>query len=186
MAEIIPPNVAKLVEFRAYLTATGLPATGKTIPITISKNGGASFSNPAAGATNATETASGFYKFTLGAGDTDTAGPLKWRGAEGTIHDVGDVYTVSAQSELVAAVLAAIVAILADPEDIALAVGTRQPGDGTYTYDQLIQVITAAVAGKLSGVGTGTLVFKSLTDDITVLTVTVDATGRTAVTVGSL
>lgn len=95
MSERIPQSVSKLVVFRAYLASDGAtPATGKTIAITISKNGATSFSNPAAGATNATEMASGFYKFTLGTGDIDTQGPLAWRGAEGTIHDAGDVYSV--------------------------------------------------------------------------------------------
>lgn len=95
MPERIPKSVAKLVVFRAVLASDGkTAATGKTIPITISKNGAASFSNPAAGATNATEMASGFYKFTLAAGDNDTVGPLTWKGAEGTIVDVGDVFEV--------------------------------------------------------------------------------------------
>jgi len=95
MPERIPKSIAKLVVFRAVLASDGkTAATGKTIPITISKNGATSFSNPAAGATNATEMAGGFYKFTLAAGDVDTVGPLAWKGAEGTIVDVGDVFTV--------------------------------------------------------------------------------------------
>jgi len=94
MSERIPQSVAKVVVFRAYLAGTATPATGKTIAITISKNGATSFSNPNAGATNATEMASGFYKFTLGTTDTNTVGPLAWRGAEGTIDDAGDVYSV--------------------------------------------------------------------------------------------
>jgi hypothetical protein len=94
MSERIPQSVAKRVGFRAYLTSDGkTPATGKTIAITISKNGGA-FGNPAAGATNATAISSGFYYFDLGTGDTDTQGPLLWRGAEGTIDDAGGVYEV--------------------------------------------------------------------------------------------
>ena len=94
MAERIPQSIAYLVVFRAFLAADGkTPATGKTIAVTISKNGGA-FGNPAVGALNATEISSGFYKFTLAAGDTDTLGPLAWRGAEGTINDAGDVLTV--------------------------------------------------------------------------------------------
>ena len=94
MAERIPQSTAKRVTFRAYLTSDHVtPATGKTIAITISKNGGA-FANPAAGATNATEIASGFYYFDLGTGDAGTLGPLAWRGAEGTIDDAGDVYEV--------------------------------------------------------------------------------------------
>lgn len=80
--------------FRAYLASDGkTPATGQTPVITISKNGGA-FGNPAAGATTATEISSGFYKFTLGAGDTDTLGPLAWRGADADINDAGDVLSV--------------------------------------------------------------------------------------------
>ncbi len=97
MAERIPQSVAYLVVFRAYLSADGTtPATGKTIAITISKNGATSFSNPAAGATNATEMASGFYKFTLATGDTGTIGPLAWRGTNVDINDAGDVLSVSA------------------------------------------------------------------------------------------
>jgi len=96
MAERIPQSVSYLVVFRAFLASDGrTPATGKTIAITISKNGATSFSNPNAGATNATEMASGFYKFTLDTTDTGTLGPLAWRGAEGTINDAGDVKTVS-------------------------------------------------------------------------------------------
>lgn len=95
MAERIPQSVSYLVVFRAFLASDGkTPATGKTIAITISKNGGA-FGNPNAGATNATEISSGFYKFTLDTTDTGTLGPLAWRGAEGTINDAGDVLTVA-------------------------------------------------------------------------------------------
>ena len=94
MAERIPQSVSYLVVFRAFLASDGkTPATGKTIAVTISKNG-AAFGNPNAGATNATEISSGFYKFTLDATDTGTLGPLAWRGAEGTINDAGDVLFV--------------------------------------------------------------------------------------------
>ncbi len=96
MAERIPQSVAYLVVFRAYLSADGTtPATGKTIAITISKNGATSFSNPAAGATNATEMAHGFYKFTLGINDTDTIGPLAWRGTNADINDAGDALSIT-------------------------------------------------------------------------------------------
>jgi len=95
MAERIPQSVAKRVAFRAYLSSDGKTlATGKTIAITISKNGGL-FGNPAAGVTNATEISSGFYYFDLGTGDTGTTGPLAWRGAEASINDAGDAYEVA-------------------------------------------------------------------------------------------
>lgn len=95
MPERIPQSVAKKVTFRAFLASDGkTPATGKTIAITISKNGGA-FGNPNAGATNATEISSGFYKFDLDTTDTGTLGPLVWRGAHADINDAADSYTVA-------------------------------------------------------------------------------------------
>lgn len=88
------PSTALLVVFRAYLDTDHVtPATGKTIAITISKNGGA-FGNPNAGATNATEISSGFYKVTLDTTDTGTAGPLAVRGANADIDDVGVLFYV--------------------------------------------------------------------------------------------
>ena len=88
------PSTSLLVVFRAYLASDHVtPATGKTIAITISKNGGA-FGNPNAGATNATELSSGFYKVTLDTTDTNTSGPLAVRGAVATVDDVGVLYYV--------------------------------------------------------------------------------------------
>lgn len=73
------------VLFKAYLSSDHLsPATGKTIAVVLSKNGGA-FGNPNAGASNATEIANGWYYFTPAAQDRDTVGPVVWRGTEGTI-----------------------------------------------------------------------------------------------------
>ena len=96
MAERIPQSTSYLVVFRAFLASDGkTPATGKTIAITVSKNGSV-FNNPAAGATNATEISSGFYKFTLDTNDTGTLGPVAWRGAQADINDAGDVLNVVA------------------------------------------------------------------------------------------
>ena len=96
MAELAPQSVAKLVVFRAFLSSDHVtPATAKTIAITLSKNGATTFSNPNAGATNATEMASGFYKFTLDTTDTGTAGPLAWRGAGTGVDDIGDAITIA-------------------------------------------------------------------------------------------
>ena len=90
----IPQSTAYVVMFKAYLSSDHVTeATGKTIAITISKNGGA-FGNPNAGATNATEVSSGWYKFTLDATDTGTIGPVAYRGAVATIDDVGVVLNV--------------------------------------------------------------------------------------------
>lgn len=94
MAERIPQSVAIRVPLQAYLASDHVsPATGKTIAITISKNG-AAYGNPSAGATNATAIASGSYYVDLSTTDTGTLGPLFIRGAEGTIDDVITIYNV--------------------------------------------------------------------------------------------
>lgn len=90
-------STALVVMFKAFLDTDHVSeATGKTIAITISKNGGA-FGNPNAGATNATEVSGGWYKFTLDTTDTNTVGPLAYRGTHADIDDVGGVFYVQAQ-----------------------------------------------------------------------------------------
>ena len=54
---------------------------------------------------------------------------------------------------------------------------------GTYTMRQLLKVMAAALAGKLSGGGTATLTFRGVDDTSDVIVATVDANGnRSAVT----
>jgi hypothetical protein len=90
----IPQSTSFVAVFKAFLaTDHATEATGKTIAITISKAGGA-FGNPNAGATNATEISSGWYKVTLDTTDTATLGVLAVRGAVATIDDVGLIYYV--------------------------------------------------------------------------------------------
>lgn len=87
-------STSLVVMFKAFLDTDHVSeATGKTIAITISKNGGA-FGNPNAGATNATEVSSGWYKFTADTTDTNTVGPLAYRGTNADIDDVGGVFYV--------------------------------------------------------------------------------------------
>lgn len=97
MPERIPQSVAKRVVFRAFYSPpysdAYAVALGQTIAITISKNGGA-FGNPSAGATNATEISAGFYYFDLSTTDTNTKGPLAWKGSASEIDDAADVYEV--------------------------------------------------------------------------------------------
>jgi hypothetical protein len=94
----IPQSTSKLVMFKAYSDTDHVTeATGKTIAITISKNGGA-FGNPNAGATNATEVSSGWYKVTLDTTDTNTLGPVAVRGAQADIDDVGVLFEVVSAS----------------------------------------------------------------------------------------
>lgn len=86
--EVLLQSTSVDVTFSAYLASDHVSAaTGKTIAITISKNK-AAFGNPSAGATNATEIASGVYYVNLSTTDTGTLGPLVLRGAVATIDDV--------------------------------------------------------------------------------------------------
>lgn len=94
MPERIPQSVAYTVVFKAYLTDGITPATGKTIAITISKNT-AAFGNPSAGATNATEIASGWYYVALSTTDTGSLGPLIVHGAVATVDNVDLAFTVA-------------------------------------------------------------------------------------------
>lgn len=94
MPERIPQSVAKRVAFKAYLTGTTTPATSKTIAITISKNG-AAYGNPSAGATSATEIASGSYYVDLSVTDTGTLGPLMLLGTAAAIDNVDVVFEVA-------------------------------------------------------------------------------------------
>jgi hypothetical protein len=94
MPERIPASVAYTVVFKAYLSDGVTAATGKTIAITISKNT-AAFGNPSAGATNATEIASGWYYVALSTTDTGTAGPLLVHGTATGVDPVDLQLTVA-------------------------------------------------------------------------------------------
>lgn len=208
----INQSVAHKVVFKAYLASDHVtPATGKTIAITISKNGGA-FGNPNAGATNATAISNGWYYVDLDSTDTNTTGPLAVRGAEATIDDVGVLYFVgvalATQSSVdtiddfldteIAAIKAKTDNLPADPADAsdiaalidavptaaenADAVWDEQV-DGTVTARQSIRLANSANAGKLSGAGTTNVLVRDLADTKNRIDATVDASGnRTAVT----
>jgi hypothetical protein len=54
---------------------------------------------------------------------------------------------------------------------------------GSYTFDELVKLMSAALLGKASGLGTTTAVYRNLADNANVVVATVDADGnRTAVT----
>jgi len=96
MAERIPQSATIRVPLYAVLSSDHVtPATGKTIAITISKNG-AAFGNPSAGATNATEIANGWYYVDMSTTDTGTVGPLIIRGAVSGVDDSTVAYIVAA------------------------------------------------------------------------------------------
>jgi hypothetical protein len=121
MAERIPQSNAIRVPIQAYLAGTLTPATGKTIAITISKNG-AAYANPAAGATNATEIGSGSYYVDLATTDGNTLGPLLVKGTSATIDTVFvafDVVAVASLSLPVTGALAPTGQNFLNPIDIA-------------------------------------------------------------------
>jgi len=94
MAERIPQSTTIRVPFQAFLTTTHFaPATGLTIAITISKNGGA-YANPSGGATNAVEIGNGSYYVDLSTTDTNTLGPLFVLGTAATMDNVNVLYNV--------------------------------------------------------------------------------------------
>lgn len=72
----IRQSVAYLVMMKAYDSADHLsPKTGATLAVKLSKAGSA-FADPSAGASNATEVANGWYKYSLSTTDTNTLGDL--------------------------------------------------------------------------------------------------------------
>lgn len=94
MAERIPQSATIRIPLQAYLSTDHVsPATGKTIAITISKNG-AAYGNPSGGATNATEIASGSYYVDLSTTDTGTTGPLFVMGTSSGVDNVVAIYDV--------------------------------------------------------------------------------------------
>lgn len=64
--------------------------------------------------------------------------------------------------------------------------GFETVSEGSYTYGDIMRLITGVLTGKASNYTTGTLTFKSLDGSKTRVTVTVDATGRLTVTIGDL
>ena len=90
----LPQSTSRVVMLKVFLTSDHVTAaTGKTVAITISKNGGA-FGNPNAGATNATEVSNGWYKVTLDTTDTNTIGDLVVRGTATACDDSEQVMEV--------------------------------------------------------------------------------------------
>jgi hypothetical protein len=94
MAERLPQSVTFRVVFKAFLSSNKASiATGKTIAMVLSKNGGA-FANPSAGVVNATEMTQGWYYVDLSTTDTGTLGPLIVRGTQTQIDPAEALYTI--------------------------------------------------------------------------------------------
>lgn len=150
----IPQSTSYVLVFKAYLSSDHVTeATGKTIAITISKAGGA-FGNPNAGATNATEISSGWYKVTLDTTDTGTLGAIAVRGAVATIDDVGLVLNV-------------ISATTGGATNLDATVSSRATQTSVDTIDDFLDTEVAAI---LAAVDTEIAAIKTKTDQLTFTT----------------
>jgi hypothetical protein len=201
--ERIPQSVAKLVVFKAFSAAdhvTGLTGLA-TLSVQLSKGGG-TFADPHAGVTNATEIGYGWYKVNLDTVDTGTLGTLVVRGTHASIDpaelvfDVADpmnggfggVPAVAPGQQGGLPTLGAagqIEAALTDSERNAAAdalLGRAGAVDGK-TPAEVLRIIAAILAGKVSGAGSGVETFVGLDGLTTRAVVTVDGSGnRTNVT----
>ncbi len=154
-SERIPQSVTVRVPIYAVLAADhATPATGKTIAITISKNG-AAFGNPSGGATNATEIGLGWYYVDLSATDTGTLGPLLVSGSVALIDDTVNAYDVV--SALNAGLANLDVAVSTRLISGSVTVGTNTDKTGyalsaSQTFD-----LTGNITGNLIGDVTGSV-----------------------------
>lgn len=158
MPQRIQQSTAIRVPLQAYLASDHVtPATGKTIAVTISKNG-AAYGNPSAGATNAVEIGSGSYYVDLSTTDTGTIGPVIVKGAEGTIDTIISMYDVA---------------------DTAAIIFDRADGVETgKTLRQALRAMLAAAVGKASGMETATGKYRDTNDTKDRITATIDAYGN--------
>ncbi len=213
MPERIPQSVAIRVPIQAFLASDHVtPATGKTIAVTISKNG-AAYGNPSGGATNATQIGSGSYYVDLSTIDTGTGGPLFVKGTEGTIDNIIAIYNVvgahnagfdgippaaadgagglpvSAAGGLdldeMNADIEAIQAFGAPPSANTNATALLDLASGcetNYTVREALRVMLSALGGKL-GITGPIVTIRDVNDTVDRITATTDAQSqRTAVT----
>ena len=131
-------------------------ATTKTLTVSLAKADESSYTDITSGVT-VDEIGSGTYKILLATGHIDTEG-------EGMIMvEETDCITQ-------------FYPILVKCEPIE----TLEPESG-YSVTQLIRLMSAALLGKLSGVGTGSLAFRDINDSKDRISATVDGAGNRTV-----
>jgi hypothetical protein len=125
-------STARTVMLKLFLDTDHVTAaTGKTVAITISKAGGA-FANPNAGASNATEVSSGWYKFALDTTDTNTLGDLVVRGTNADCDDAERILEV-------------VSATTGGATNLDATVSSRASQTSLDTVDDLIDLEVAAI-----------------------------------------
>jgi hypothetical protein len=159
-AERIPQSTTIRVQFYLTLTSDHVsPATSKTVAITISKNG-AAFGNPSAGATNATEIASGWYYVDLSTTDTGTLGPLAVRGTATSSDDAG------ANFRVVDNVMAGFSGAIAELSQATPAVTPSLAAAIMWMYMESTKAVTVTGSSKTIANDAGTVIAKqALSDD---------------------
>jgi hypothetical protein len=189
-------STSVVVVFKAILASDHLTAaTGKTIVMQLSKNGGA-FGNFNVGALNATEIANGFYKVTLDATDTNTLGDIVVRGTEGTIDAVEQImFVLSATTAGATNLDAAVSAVKAKTDNLPAAPAAvsdvptananadalldRAAGVETgWTIRESMRVFLGVLAGLTSGMGTTTFSIWNPTGSKTRVAGNVDGSGN--------
>lgn len=139
-------SVARRVMMKAFLSSDHIsPATGKTIPVQISKNG-AGFANPAAGAVNLTEVANGWYFVDLAIADLNTLGDLIIRGTEGTIDPTERILNVVAQVASAAAVATLQTGVDDNPTNAELATALLAADDAVLAAIAALNNLSQAQA----------------------------------------
>jgi len=168
-----------------------LDATGAVTAATGTPSG-TLYVDGVADAATVTITGSNPYKWSVTL-PTLTAGQRCDMYITGTIDSIstaGFVASEQADTALVSEVKTDTAAILADTgtDGVALTAAAvdavlDEVVVGTYTMRQLLAVMAAAMAGKVSGGGTSTITFRGINDASDVIVATVDANGnRSAVT----
>lgn len=153
-----------LVFFMADITDHTTGKAGLSPTVTLSKNGGAF--GAAAGAVS--EIASGWYKVSGNATDSNTLGPLILH-ATGPGADVTDaVFGVVSHDPFAIATATENAARVLDTETL----------DTGLTVRHGLELAAGSVLNKLSGAGTATEVRRNFSDTADLATLTVDASGN--------
>lgn len=142
----------------------------------------------ASSAGTATHLAGGLYKYEFTSGEVDTLGPLSVRisktgvWGDAVVSQVVTFDPYGAWSQNMDAAVSSRVAqaAYAAPSTLMTEPDTVETG---WTLQEAIRIILSAAGAKLSGAGTGTEVFRNVTDTKNRITATVDTSGnRTAIT----
>lgn len=181
----IPQSVARRIVLKAYLSSDHVSAaTGKTVAVVISKNGGA-FANPSAGATNATEIANGWYYVDLSTTDIGTQGPLIVRGTASGIDDTESppFFVVDAHNAGFDALPSAVAAATGGVPTVDASNAVKvQSGTGANQISLSSGTVTAGTVSDKTGYSLSAAGVQAVWDALTSALTTVGSIGKLIVT----